>query len=83
MDSLSHRRCADWRMLEVPPTMSDCLDSQEPCDRRMSRMLAERWLAYAKSSLGEAQMAEFMAHHGALLKHLSIPVPELMAGHES
>lgn len=80
-DSLSHRRCTDWRMLDVPPTIGDCRDSPEPGDRRMSRMLADRWLAHAKASLSAAQWAAFVAHHAALLQQLEEPVRRPMADH--
>lgn len=83
-DSLSHRRYDNWRLLEVPPTVSHFVGSSDPRDRRMAARLAERWLMHAMSTVPRAQKTQFIEHHRALLTQLdlSTPLRELVANHD-
>jgi glycosyltransferase involved in cell wall biosynthesis len=65
--SLSHRRCDDWRALEVPPTVLRYRCSDDPGDRRMAAMLAARWRDHALATLPEEQRPLFLAYHRDLL----------------
>lgn len=62
-DSLSHRRCDDWRALEVPPTVLRYQHSTDPGDRRMAAMLVARWGDHALATLPEEQRPLFLAHY--------------------
>lgn len=66
--SLSHRRCDDWRMLEVPPTVLRYRLSSDPGDRRMAEMLASRWHDHALATLPKEQRPLFLAHYRDLLR---------------
>ncbi|MDE1145811.1 MAG: glycosyltransferase family 2 protein [Azospirillaceae bacterium] len=77
-DSLSHRRCGDWRQLQVPPSLERFRHSFDADDRRLCHTLGRRWLAYALESLpDDAQRDAFRAAHGTLLAHFDIDLPLL------
>nr|WP_246463236.1 glycosyltransferase family 2 protein [Nitrospirillum iridis] len=77
-DSLSHRRCDDWRRLQVPPSLERFRDSGDGEDRRLCRTLGRRWLTFALDSLpDDAQRAAFCDAHGVLLRHFDIDLPLL------
>lgn len=67
-DSLSHRRCDDWRALEAPPTVLRYRHSPDPSDRRMAEMLAARWHDHALATLPKEQRPLFLAHYRDLLR---------------
>lgn len=67
-DSLSHRRCDDWRTLEVPPTILRYRHSSDPGDRRMAEMLVARWHDHALATLPKEQRPLFLAHYRDLLR---------------
>ncbi|WP_044563590.1 glycosyltransferase family 2 protein [Azospirillum sp. B4] len=77
-DSLSHRRCDDWRQLQVPPSLERFRASGDVEDRQLCRTLGQRWLTFAMDSLpDDAQRAAFCGAHGALLSHFDIDLPLL------
>ncbi len=67
-DSLSHRRCGDWRALEVPPTVLRYRTSADRRDRRMAAMLVARWRDHALGILPEDQRAPFLAQYRDLFE---------------
>ncbi|WP_448663695.1 glycosyltransferase family 2 protein [Sphingomonas sp. CJ20] len=67
-DSLSHRRCPDWRALDVPPTVLRYRTSADPCDRRMAAMLVARWRDHALAVLPEEQRSPFLAQYRDLFE---------------
>lgn len=71
-ESLSHRAHRDWRTLEVPPIVHRYRDSGDPHDRAVARMLADRWLAHALSTLPDDQKALFLVHHEDLLLQMNM-----------
>lgn len=67
-DSLSHRLCADWRALEVPPTIHRYRTSRDRFDRQLIGMLSIRWLDHAMHRLPSRwQKLAFVAYHFPLL----------------
>lgn len=67
-DSLSHRAPADWRSLEVPPSLLRYADDGDADDHRLAGMLARRWVDHALATLSDAaQRRAFLDHHHALL----------------
>lgn len=77
-DSLSHRRCGDWRHLQVPPSLERFRHSDDADDRRLCGMLGRRWLAFAMASLTDAAgRAAFCDAHGGLLAHYGIDLPKM------
>ncbi|MEA1648441.1 glycosyltransferase family 2 protein [Nitrospirillum sp. BR 11164] len=77
-DSLSHRRCEDWRQLQIPPSLERFRHSDDADDRRLCRTLGRRWLTFAMESLpDDAQRAAFCGANGALLAHFDIDLPLL------
>ncbi|TWB25073.1 glycosyltransferase family 2 protein [Nitrospirillum bahiense] len=77
-DSLSHRRCQDWRQLQIPPSLERFRHSDDADDRRLCRTLGRRWLTFAMESLpDQAQRDAFCGAHGALLTHFDIDLPLL------
>lgn len=79
-DSLSHRHYADWRLLEVPPTVIRYSDSADVNDRRLVELLGRRWLQHAMRTLPDQhQKQSFLDHHRLLLSRIGLSVPQ----HES
>ena len=67
-DSLSHRLVANWRELEVPPSLLRYADSGDAEDQRFAAMLARRWVDHASVVLADpAQWRDFCNHHAVFL----------------
>jgi hypothetical protein len=67
-DSLSHRLVANWRELEVPPSLLRYADSGDAEDQRFAAMLARRWVDHARFILANpAQWRDFCHHHAVFL----------------
>lgn len=74
--SLSHRRHADWRDVQVPPSLDRYRHSDDADDRRLCGMIGRRWLHFAMHSLpDDAQRRAFCAAHGDLLARFGIELP--------
>ena len=65
--SLSRKKYTHWKELEMPPSLSRYQYSKDPYDRRLMRMLGERWMEHAMESLPSArQKFLFMLHYRSL-----------------
>ncbi|MFN9646494.1 MAG: glycosyltransferase family 2 protein [Cyanobacteriota bacterium] len=72
-DSLSHHCPANWRDLEIPPSLLRYADSDDPDDLCFAAMLARRWVDHARATVPDpAQRRDFFEHHRALLARWSM-----------
>lgn len=75
-DSLSNGRPADWRGLQVPPSLERFRHSDDADDRRLCALLGRRWLDYAMTGLPDrSARAAFCAAHADLLAHYGVDLP--------